>query len=120
MKNLFVSVVALLLISHSALQAQELEGLTIRAGIDSSYVFGFDLRESRSAKGGIWNVRTGKPETPLSYTQMRNDNVDGESVIMLYREVVPGNHPLNVWETWAFREGRWIRVDDEGEEPSGR
>ena len=81
--------------------------LTITSRIDSVYVFGFDLRESRSAKGGIWNVTTGKPETPLNYTKLRNDTIDGQPVVQLYREVVLGNHPLNGWETWTLKEGKW-------------
>lgn len=81
--------------------------LTITDRIDSVYVFGFDLRESRSAKGGIWNVTTGKPETPLNFTKLRNDTIDGQPVVQLYREVVLGNHPLNGWETWTLKEGKW-------------
>lgn len=84
--------------------------LTITDRIDSVYVFGFDLRESRSAKGGIWNVTTGKPETPLNFTKLRNDTIDGRPVVQLYREVVLGNHPLNGWETWTLKEGKWERL----------
>ena len=64
--------------------------------IDSVYVFGFDLTETLFAKGGIWNAVTGKPETPLNYTNARKDTVDSVPVVKLYRQVVPGNHPLTV------------------------
>ena len=87
--------------------------LTIKARIDSIYVFGFDLRESRSAKGGIWNVKTGKAETPLNYTRMKNDTIDGKPVVMLYREVALGNHPLNRWEIWVLKEGKWIDAEED-------
>ena len=97
--------------------AQDIKDLTIKEKIDSTYVFGFDLTESRSAKGGIWNVKTGKPETPLNYTQIKNDTIDGKPVIMLYREVVPGNHPLNRWETWMQKEGKWLNVEEAENEP---
>lgn len=93
--------------------AQESKNLTIKVKIDSTYVFGFDLHESRSAKGGIWNVKTGKAETPLNYTQMKNDTIEGRPVIMLYREVVPGNHPLNKWETWIRKGCKWSSINGE-------
>ncbi|MDO4215528.1 MAG: hypothetical protein Q4D12_06400 [Bacteroidales bacterium] len=97
--------------------AQDIKDLTIKEKIDSTYVFGFDLTESRSAKGGIWSVKTGKPETPLNYTQIKNDTIDGKPVIMLYREVVSGNHPLNRWETWMQKEGKWLNVEEAENEP---
>lgn len=90
------------------MKAQEIKDLTIKTSIDSTFVFGFDLTQSRSAKGGIWNLKTGKTETPLNYSQMKTDTVDGKPVIMLYREMVPGNHPLNRWEIWIRKECKWI------------
>lgn len=95
-------------------QDQEPKDLTVKTHIDSTYAFAFDLRESRSAKGGIWNMKTGRPETPLNYTQVRNDTIDGRPVIMLYREVVPGNHPLNLWEAWILDGSQWVRADEAG------
>ena len=94
------------------MKAQEPKDLTIKTRIDSTFVFAFDLRESRSAKGGIWNVKTGKAETPLNYTQMKNDTIDGKPVIRLYREVVPGNHPLNRWEVWTQKDGKWTNTEE--------
>ena len=85
--------------------------LTIRTRIDSVYVFGFDLTESRSAKGGIWNLKTGKPETPLNYTKAKQDTLNGVPVVMLYREVVRGNHPLNRWEPWILKEEKWMEFE---------
>lgn len=102
-----------LLLFCQVLMAQESKNLTIKAKIDSTYVFGFDLHESRSAKGGIWNVKTGKAETPLNYTQIKNDTIEGKPVIMLYREVVPGNHPLNRWETWIRKGCKWSSINGE-------
>lgn len=104
MKKLLVLILAL----TSAAQAHEQNDLTITAKIDSVYVFGFDLTQSRSAKGGIWNLKTGKPETPLNYSTAQNDTIEGRPVVKLYREVVPGNHPLNGWETWMRKDGQWI------------
>ncbi len=108
MKNLLIAVIAQFFIIPFALHAQKPKGLTIKTRVDSTYVFAFDLTESRSAKGGIWNVKTGKAETPQNYTQIKNDTIDGRPVIRLYREVVPGNHPLNRWEAWVLKEGKWI------------
>lgn len=108
---------ALALTLCGAAHAQDIKELTIKEKIDSTYVFGFDLTESRSAKGGIWNVKTGKPETPLNYTQIKNDTIDGKPVIRLYREVVPGNHPLNRWETWVCKESKWINAEEAENEP---
>lgn len=110
--GIMAALAALLLFIPLGLHAQKPKDLTVRTRIDSTYVFGFDLRESRSAKGGIWNVKTGKPVTPQNYTQAKKDTVDGKPVVMLYREVVPGNHPLNGWETWVRKCCRWVRVDD--------
>lgn len=108
---LFLLLYVLSATSLHAQQAQKPKDLTIKTRIDSTYVFGFDLSESRSAKGAIWNVKTGKAETPLGYTQMKNDTIDGKPVIMLYCEVVPGNHPLNGWETWMLKEGHWHKKE---------
>lgn len=113
MKNLLIAVIALFFIIPFALHAQKPKDLTIKTRIDSTYVFAFDLTESRSAKGGIWNVKTGKAETPQNYTQMKNDTIEGRPVIRLYREVVPGNHPLNRWETWVLKEGKWIDAEED-------
>ena len=104
---------ALVLILCASAYAQNIKDLTIKEKIDSTYVFAFDLTESRSARGGIWNVKTGKAETPLNFTQIKNDTIDGRPVIRLYREVVPGNHPLNRWETWVMKEGKWMEFEEE-------
>lgn len=113
MKNLLIAVIALFFIIPFALHAQKPKDLTIKTRIDSTYVFAFDLTESRSAKGGIWNVKTGKAETPQNYTQVKNDTINGQPVLMLYREVVLGNHPLNRWETWVQKEGKWVSFEEE-------
>lgn len=112
-KYLKYCLTAFVLILCASAYAQDIKDLTIKEKIDDTYVFGFDLRESRSAKGGIWNVNTGKPETPLNYTQMKNDTIEGKPVIMLYREIVPGNHPLNKWETWIRKEYKWINAEED-------
>lgn len=117
MKNLLLAVIALFFIIPFALHAQKPKDLTIKTRIDSTYVFAFDLTESRSAKGGIWNVKTGKAETPQNYTQIKNDTIEGRPVIRLYREVVPGNHPLNRWETWVMKEGKWLNAEEAENEP---
>lgn len=95
-----------------SLYAQQTNNLTIKTHIDSTYVFGFDLTHSRLAKGGIWNLKTGKAETPLSFSSIKNDTINGKPVIMLFREVVPGNHPLNGWEPWTLKDGKWVKVTD--------
>lgn len=117
MKNLLIAVIALFFIIPFALHAQKPKDLTIKTRIDSTYVFAFDLTESRSAKGGIWNVKTGKAEIPQNYTQIKNDTIEGRPVIRLYREVVPGNHPLNRWETWVMKEGKWLNAEEAENEP---
>ena len=117
MKNLLIAVIALFFIIPFALHAQKPMDLTIKTRIDSTYVFAFNLTESRSAKGGIWNVKTGKAETPQNYTQIKNDTIEGRPVIRLYREVVPGNHPLNRWETWVMKEGKWLNAEEAENEP---
>ena len=96
----------------SALHAQDIKDLTVMTEIDSVYVFGFDLTESRSAKGGIWNLKTGRPETPQKYSQVQKDTLDGVPVLKLYREMALGPHPLNGWEIWKRQDGEWICVDD--------
>ena len=112
MKSSFILTLCLLL-SFGANTRDRVRNLNITERIDSIYGFGFDLTESRSAKGGIWNTRTGKPETPLNYTKARKDSIDSQPVIKLYRQVVPGNHPLNGWETWVIKDGEWINMDTE-------
>lgn len=104
-----------LLLSALSLQAQvvkDINNLTIKARIDSVYVFGYDLTESRLAKGAIWNLQTGKAETPQSFTSFKADTIGGVPVMMLYREVVRGNHPLNGWETWIYKDGKWEAIKD--------
>lgn len=115
-KKRLAAVAASILLMPFGVHAQEPQGLTIRTRIDSTYVFGFDLRESRSAKGGIWNLKTGKPETPQSYTQAKPDTLAGRPVVMLYREVVIGNHPLNGWEAWTRKDNSWVRLEEVGED----
>ena len=85
--------------------------LTVTLQIDDVYAFGFDLRQSRSAKGGIWNLKTGKAETPLNYSKAQCDTINGTSVVKLYREVGLGNHPQNGWETWRRQGAEWICSD---------
>lgn len=104
---------ALALTLCSSAHAKDNPNLTIKEKIDSTYVFGFDLTESRSAKGGIWNVKTGKSETPQNYTQIKKDTIGGQPVVLLYREVVLGNHPLNHWETWMLKGNKWIPFEEE-------
>ena len=117
-QKLFAAALTALL--PSMMHAQDIKDLTVTTEIDSVYVFGFDLRESRSAKGGIWNLKTGRPETPLNYSTARKDTIDNRSVIMLYREVALGNHPLNGWETWVFEDGGWIRLEESAKEEDCR
>lgn len=110
----YITLIALLAtLLCSGVEAQTPRELTITARIDSTYVFGFDLTSSRSARGGIWHEQTGVAATPLCYSRMQCDTIDGQPVVRLYREVVPGAHPLNRWETWAWRENQWIRLDDD-------
>lgn len=110
MKRIYILALCLFL-SFAANAQDKARNLDVKTHIDSVYVFGFDLTESRSAKGGIWNTMTGKPETPLNYTKAQKDTVDSVPVVKLYRQVVPGNHPLNGWETWRRKEGMWICID---------
>ncbi len=98
--------------------AQQPKNLTITSHIDSVFVFGFDLGPSRSAKGGIWNLKTGRPETPQNYSRMKNDTIDGQPVVLLYRQVVWGNHPLNGWETWLLKDGKWAESGEMSEDVS--
>lgn len=105
-------IAALAILLPSLTHAQDIKGLTVTTEIDSVYVFGFNLEESRSAKGGIWNLRTGRPETPLNYSKVRKDTLNGQPAVMLYRELVLGNHPLNGWETWIQKNEGWVRIDD--------
>ncbi|MBQ0143728.1 MAG: hypothetical protein MJY86_07715 [Bacteroidales bacterium] len=85
--------------------------IDVQTNIDGNYAFGFDLKDSRSTKGAIWNLKTGKPETPQNYSRMQVDTIDGQPVVKLYREVALGNHPLNGWETWTLKDGKWICID---------
>ncbi len=103
-----LNILSCLLFLCLGVKAQEPKNLTIKTRIDSTYVFAFDLTQSRSAKGGIWNVKTGKAVTPLNYSAAKSDTIDGRPVVKLYRQVVPGNHPLNRWETWMKKEGKWV------------
>lgn len=112
-KKAFIAALAILL--PSLTHAQDIRGLTITTEIDSVYVFGFNLKESRSAKGGIWNLRTGRAETPLNYSMARIDTLNGQIAVMLYRELVLGNHPLNGWEAWVQKKEGWVRIDDSGQ-----
>lgn len=96
-------------------KARKATDLTITMSIDNTYAFGFDLRESRSAKGGIWNLKTGNPETPLNYSQAKADTINGQPVVKLYREVGLGNHPLNGWETWILKDKKWIEYKEDTE-----
>lgn len=110
MKRAFILFFSLL--SAFGVNAQDrTRNLDIKTRIDSVYVFGFDLTESRSAKGGIWNAETGRPETPLNYIKAEKDTIDSVPVVRLYRQVVPGRHPLNGWEVWRKQEGGWICID---------
>lgn len=115
-QKLFAAALTALL--PSMMHAQDIKDLTVTTEIDSVYVFGFDLRESRSAKGGIWNLKTGRPETPLNYSTARKDTLNGQPVVMLYREVGLGNHPLNGWEAWVLKEEGWGRTDDSEQPPA--
>ena len=111
-KHLHVILAVLAVVLPTALKAQDIKGLTISSRIDKTHVFAFDLRESRSAKGGIWNLKKGKFVTPQNYSEAKNDTIDGKPVVKLYRQVVLGNHPLNGWETWKRKGRRWVRMDE--------
>lgn len=104
-------ITALVILLPSLVHAQDIKDLTITTEIDSVYVFGFDLTESRSAKGGIWNTKTSKPETPLNYSKAQKDTIDSVPVVKLYRQVAHGGHPLNGWEIWCRKNGMWICID---------
>lgn len=111
MKNLLI-LLTLLSLFPCFRNKDRIRNLDIRTRIDRVHVFGFDFSESRSAKGGIWNLRTGKPETPLNYMDIQKDTIDSQPVVRLYRQVALGDHPLNGWETWTKKKGRWVRLDD--------
>lgn len=111
MKRIYILMLSLLF-SFAANAQDRTRNLAMKTHIDSVYVFGFDLTESRSAKGGIWNTKTGKPETPLNYSDVRKDTIDSVPVVKLYRQVVLGNHPLNGWGIWRRTENGWIRIDE--------
>ncbi len=108
--NYIVLAFAMLLVS--SVQAQDVSNLNIKMRIDDTYAFAFDLSESRSAKGGIWNLKTGKAETPLNYSEAKTDTIDGKPVVMLYRQVALGNHPLNGWEPWVKECCQWVRMGE--------
>ena len=113
MKNyLNYIVLALAMLLSSSAQAQKSNNLNIQTRIDDTYAFAFDLTESRSAKGGIWNVKTGEAVTPLNYSEAKTDTIDGKLVVKLYRQVALGNHPLNGWETWVMDSSKWVRMDE--------
>lgn len=113
MKNyLNYIVLAFAMLLTSSVQAQNANNLTVKMRIDDTYVFAFDLTESRSAKGGIWNVKTGEAVTPLNYSEAKTDTIDGKPVVKLYRQVALGNHPLNGWETWVMDSSKWVRMDE--------
>lgn len=113
----FTIIVTLALSLTAAVQAQSKSNpLTIKTRIDSVYVFGFDLTESRNAKGGIWNQTTGQPVTPQNYSEAKTDTINGQPVVRLYREVVRGNHPLNGWEIWMRCNETWAQCDDKIQE----
>lgn len=116
MRRLFFILACLLALSTflpSSVKAQSTNNLSIKTRIDSTFVFAFDLTESRSAKGGIWNLKTGEAVTPLNYTEAKTDTIDGKPVVKLYRQVALGNHPLNGWETWAKKCCcKWERFDE--------
>lgn len=112
-KFLYYAVLALAMLLPSSVQAQSTNNLTIKTRIDSTFVFAFDLTESRSAKGGIWNMKTGEAVTPLNYSEAKTDTINGEPVVKLYRQVALGNHPLNGWETWVQKCCcKWVRLDE--------
>lgn len=114
MKNfLCLTALALALLTPTSVFAQKTnKNLTIKTKIDKTYVFAFDLTESRSAKGGIWNLKKGKFVTPQNYTEAKTDTIDGQPVVMLYRQVMLGNHPLNGWEKWTKKGRQWICMDE--------
>ncbi|MCQ2255176.1 MAG: hypothetical protein MJZ29_06730 [Bacteroidaceae bacterium] len=113
MKNyLNYIVLAFAMLLSSSVQAQNANNLTVKMRIDDTYAFAFDLTESRSAKGGIWNVKTGEAVTPLNYSEAKTDTIDGKPVVKLYRQVALGNHPLNGWETWVMDSSKWVRMDE--------
>lgn len=109
MKKLFL-LLSFLLFGQVVKAQDNVKELSIRTRIDSVYVFGFNTKESRDAKGGIWNLKTGLPETPQNYSKAEPDTIGGQPVVRLYRQVVWGKHPLNDWEVWVRRGGKWIFV----------
>lgn len=113
MKNyLNYIILALAMLLSSSAQAQKSNNLNINTRIDDTYAFAFDFTESRSAKGGIWNVKTGEAVTPLNYSEAKTDTIDGKPVVKLYRQVALGNHPLNGWETWVMDSSKWVCMDE--------
>lgn len=112
-KYLYCAALALALFAPTSVFAQDANnGLTFKTQIDSAYVFAFDLRESRSAKGGIWSIKEGKFVTPQNFSEAKTDTINGQPVVKLYRQVGLGNHPLNGWETWINKDCKWIRMDE--------
>ena len=109
---LYPLILAFVIFMPASMQAQNANDLTVKMHIDDTYVFAFNLTESRSAKGGIWNLKTGKAETPLNYSEAKTDTIDGKLVVKLYRQVALGNHPLNGWETWVKEDSQWVQQDE--------
>lgn len=91
---------------------KDIDELTIETRIDSTYVFAYRLKESRSARGAVWNVRTREAVTPETYSEVKLDTLDGVPYMRLYRQVVWGNHPLNGWETWIMKDEQWVKQAD--------
>ena len=92
------------LYAQEKVRFKDIDELTIDTRIDSTHVFAYRLKESRSARGAIWNLLTHEAETPEMYSEIQFDTLDGTAVVKLYRQVVWGDHPLNGWETWTRRE----------------
>lgn len=118
LKRTILSAAVALLASASL--AQEEWGLNVTKRIDDTFVFAFDLSASRSAKGGIWNVKKRKFVTPQNYSEAKTDTINGKPVVLLYRQVALGNHPLNGWETWAKKGRKWVKIEDSPLAPPSR
>lgn len=104
------------LYAQEKVRFKDIDELTVDTRIDSTHVFAYRLKESRSARGAIWNIHTHEAETPEMYSEIQFDTLDGAAVVKLYRQVVWGKHPLNGWEIWTRREKGWIKlVGIEGE-----
>lgn len=109
----YYAILAFAMLLSLSVQAQKTNNLNIKTRIDSTFVFAFDMTESRSAKGGIWSLKENKFVTPQNYSEAKTDTIDGKPVVKLYRQVALGNHPLNGWETWTQKCCcQWIRLDE--------